>query len=292
MHNAEDELAGGGDLAARGTGPARQHDDAEAVYVLPWERPPSWLYLPHLLVDGNASGGGAGSGSGHAQPASASRGSPATMGDHVGLHGIQGRGNSPGSPRVARERHGESIPRSAERAIRGPDHGPGPEHGAARVRAQTRLAARNAHLQISLADHAERVSRRREREPSGVNQPTPADRMAALRRRVTDRAAEARGAAASATGAAQRGEGRRDGGGADRNEPCDGAAGPGEIACRARAKPSKEDVKIHQTLGMDGAAEQCEARGRTSPANADMAAAACFTAWHDDASGGPAGRVG
>ncbi len=139
---------------------------------------------------------------------------------------------------------------------------------------------------ISLADHAERVSKRRESNPSDMATPTAADRMAALRRRVMGRAAEAQGVASQGIGAGQGGEARHGGGEETREESCMEEAGRVASECSARA-PSKEDVKIHSTLGTGGAALHCGSRGRAASANADMAAAARHEAWHSSDGGGP-----
>ncbi len=63
---------------------------------------------------------------------------------------------------------------------------PAPLQDDVRCRAEARLAARNAGLAISLADHAERVDRKRAR--GHVTQAlSAADRLAALRRRLEER---------------------------------------------------------------------------------------------------------
>ncbi len=91
--------------------------------------------------------------------------------------------------------------------------------------AQSRLDARNAHLAISLADHAERVARRGD-EGSRPTTITAAERLAALRRRVAEKQAAGTGSGSAAggrtaddggghAGAASAGDtGGRDGGGA------------------------------------------------------------------------------
>ncbi len=153
----------------------------------------------------------------------------------------------------------------------------------------SRLAARNSHLMISLADHAERVSKRRMSNPLEAATPSAADRMAALRRRILGRAAEAQGAASQGVGAGQGGEDRRGGGAETRVDSCHDEAGRDATESSAASTPSKEDVKIHQTSGTAGEALDCGARGRAASANADTAAAACFVAWHDGDRGGPEG---
>ncbi len=144
---------------------------------------------------------------------------------------------------------------------------------------------------ISLADHAERVSRRRAREPLATDVPTAAERLAAIRRRVSSRAAEARGAASSTTSAALAGEVRRGGGEAVKEEACqEEEAGRATRECWTRA-PSNEDVKMHQTRDVGGGALQRGARDRAPLVNDDAAAAACYVAWHSGADGCSEARV-
>ncbi len=135
---------------------------------------------------------------------------------------IRGRSIAPGPIGRAHSAsvgdHPSADARSGGAAIRGRDHTPGArgsigaaaghvhEHegrgDAATSLAQRRLDAKNSHLTESLKAHAERVSKR---DAAGDRQPAlaPADRIAALRRRVAARSTDAGG------GAMARGEDRQ-----------------------------------------------------------------------------------
>ncbi len=117
---------------------------------------------------------------------------------------IRGRGTAPGGVDRAHSVMAEA-PRPVDEnnrgaSIRGHNHVPGTRRstgapdvrkhgsqgGAAASEAQRRLDARNAHLTESLRAHAERVSKR-DAAGDRPSTPTPADRLAALRRRVAGR---------------------------------------------------------------------------------------------------------
>ncbi len=101
---------------------------------------------------------------------------------------IRGRGCTPGASR----------PTSNQPAtIRGHLREPGTRrHEMGSSAAQQRLAARNWHLRVSLELHAERVSRKREHAQEETRRPEVEERMAALRRRVAERAEARRNGAA------------------------------------------------------------------------------------------------
>ncbi len=71
--------------------------------------------------------------------------------------------------------------------IRGPPAGPGPIVSARVSREQRRLDKLNAGLAQSFADHAERVARKRERAGGDERPATAAERIAAIRRRISAR---------------------------------------------------------------------------------------------------------
>jgi hypothetical protein len=71
--------------------------------------------------------------------------------------------------------------------IRGPPAGPGAIVSARVSREQQRLDKLNAGLARSFADHAERVARKRERAGGGERPATAAERIAAIRRRLSAR---------------------------------------------------------------------------------------------------------
>ncbi len=168
--------------------------------------------------------------------------------DGESLHSIRGRGRPPGAL-VAR----------SDRCMEGQVTTPkiGTEGGDARSRAQARLDAKNSHLRNSLADHEERVNRRRARQPSPETRPSTAERMAALRRRVAARAEGMKNATVGDTHAPRRS--------ADAGDQCDGS--------------TIEVVKIHWEHGESGG-EDCESSGGPVAATATGAAASA-AAWHD-----------
>ncbi len=279
----------------------------QGTWTLPWMRPPSWLYLPHLpggvdrpeaqeLGDeGRSSARGSDVGGG-GSPTSCrggltdredALGEAASAGTELGsgsrpnqgtggvaLHEIRGRALSPG--RVG----GGPL----DDAIRGPQLGPGARAADAQARAQLRLDARNAHLRRSLDDHEERVLKRKSQEAAASPGPSAAERLAALRRRIRERAS----ASDTATlGGTQVARASGDGGGGAGNqcgqntievskihlydgfEAAGNAAGitdvAGHSACDVRGSPSGADAGIDNI--------------ELPPAQA-TAAAARVVAWH------------
>ncbi len=116
---------------------------------------------------------------------------PARHGDdlhlrHPGeIRGRVGKAVQPPGPTSSPSRAGEA----SARRIRGHDAVPGPELSTGdvvRARLEARLAARNSHLQQSLADHGERVAKRRRCEDVPPRA-SAASRLAALRERVAMR---------------------------------------------------------------------------------------------------------
>jgi hypothetical protein len=188
---------------------------------MPWQRPPAWLYLPHLtdrqppFGDAHASGGvraddkggtedeadsrtcdgceyGA---SGAADRADAGGGGGAAVGGEADA--IRGRSMSPGRGVV-----GERI--------RGLGAEPGDRAARARRRAEARLEAANAHLCQSLRDHADRVAKRRAEEMrlgdgTAARALSASERIEAIRRRLAARSGgDARGVECEAHGATHR----------------------------------------------------------------------------------------
>ncbi len=126
---------------------------------------------------------------------------------------IRGRGAPPGAG--AQLRPGGQAHAADGAPIRGHDQVPGPPAGLERGREQRRLDARNSLLARSLADHADRVAKR---DLQGDRQrgASAAERIAALRRRIsarrgTEGATEAREAAHGAHGSGVPEVGHRDG---------------------------------------------------------------------------------
>ncbi len=198
--------------APRGSAPSASgapspFEQEERTWVMPWERQPSWLYLPHLLdrdtvgqQDGgetqahdgvdNVNSRGDDQSLGHARGGHLA--AAETRGDGAGgasvRRAISGRHAPPGPVHVASR--GDEVGGAAvgTARIRGPLTEPGPRcSGGSAATAQQRLNARNAHLGISLAQHAERVRKRNLECPNAGAGPTPAERIAALRRRIEER---------------------------------------------------------------------------------------------------------
>ncbi len=292
-----------GEIRAPGDGQETEHRG----WTMPWQRRPSWEYLPHLdeapsLLHGDAERPGAQSKLG--QPASSgwrasctideadrtgneetllahgARGEQHDAGkcDHGGtsatrrggaIGAIQGRDSSPGATTVGVTEEG--APAASSNQIRGHDTVPGPNTDASESRAQMKLRVRNAHLARSLADHAERVAKRDMRGDRPTTA-TAAERISALRRRITAR----QGATAElptqgpACGVHQ---------GAARHAE-QGAGNQWQSSGELHVQEySNEESKMHhgeavEEEGCRGAPSASTARGSA------MAAAAATVAWH------------
>jgi hypothetical protein len=190
---------------------------------MPWQRPPSWLYLPHLMEDhpglseaADASLKSDEDGAGtvktdeggcctttvmapHAVAAFAAPGSMELAASATGHHPSSGsspneiRGRSTSLGHRGGARANEPMDHGSEghvRRIRGPGPGLGQGAGGGRRRsAEDRLAAANSHLWRSLEDHADRVAKRKAAEARDGGRPcetmlSAAERMVALRRRI------------------------------------------------------------------------------------------------------------
>ncbi len=177
-------------------------------WVMPWERQPSWLYLPHLLdraedsqrdrveerppegessrssTDGNVDMG---------RELQVHAAEDATRGSKTGVgsagHAIRGQRDVPGTEGMASRSREVGGAAPAPTQIRGPLTEPGARsgRGGATATPQQRLNARNAHLSISLAQHADRVRKRQQECLNEEVGPTPAERVAALRRRIAEK---------------------------------------------------------------------------------------------------------
>ncbi len=156
--------------------------------MMPWQRPPAWLYLPHLAEDlatAPAEGGEGGREAGDDHGTGADEEEHPQGNASSGL-AIRGRATSPGCGR------GNEEQRARDAAIRGLAHEPGPAAAAARNRAEARLAASHSHIWRSLEDHRERVEKRKRedglrRRTEIGNTPSASERLAALRRRIEQR---------------------------------------------------------------------------------------------------------
>ncbi len=125
---------------------------------------------------------------------------PAAAGDRA--HGriaraVRGRDASPGAEEEHRREsamgHGSTA---GQAGIRGHGFAPGAGAEAKQQKARERLAARNAHLQQSLADHVERVANKMKTHggQEARSGPTAAERLQALKRRVAMKSSVASGA--------------------------------------------------------------------------------------------------
>ncbi len=202
-----------------------------------WEYPPAWMYLPHLGVGGGQDLRPA------APCASASLHASADDTPYVaGPAAIRGRDAPLGTRRAALPP--ASVVRAAAltnaaaandtsgAAASTSSHGRLPS--GAVDKAAERLAARNAGLAISLAQHAERVGLK---DAKGRRAPelSASDRMAALRRRISER----RGASAAPEPLDATTEGQE----AVQSATCERGHPSQSVP------PSIEDVKIHQLHG-------------------------------------------
>jgi hypothetical protein len=164
-------------------------------------RPPTWLYLPAQGIFGGdqyaisqldlsarvEAAPVPWTGrveEGHRGRASLQRGEPPRAGSAGGA--IRGRGPPPGSG-IADAGRSRTPRRSSPPSIRGQHAMPGARRADAGGLAQRRLEAGHAHIAISLLDHAERVAAKRERQGARAQEPTAAQRLKALRRRVEAR---------------------------------------------------------------------------------------------------------
>ncbi len=189
--------------------------------------------------------------------------------------GIQGRGQAPGRGGDLAAPGSHAAADGGPGQIRGLREEPGQRGTPSTSRAQALLDARNAAIQRSLSDHAERVEKRRQQAAPQEAKVTAVDRMDALRRRLADRVARRRsGEDISRGGDTEQG---RDVGGAGSQCGTERTRGEGERdAQTANPNPTKEVVNIH-----------CEERGEVvtssaSTAGASTAAgeAASYAAWH------------
>ncbi len=178
-------MARGGDHQGRPGGGSA----SGSGWHLPWGGHPQWMYLPHLGVGGGSDCIEAALRAKERRAADSSP--PARRGDdlhlrHPGeIRGRVGKAVQPPGPTSSPSRAGEA----SARRIRGHDAVPGPELSTGdvvRARLEARLAARNSHLQQSLADHGERVAKRRRCEDVPPRA-SAASRLAALRERVAMR---------------------------------------------------------------------------------------------------------
>ncbi len=161
---------------------------------MPWMRPPSWLYPPPHIYHGTDDGTQDSEAKRRRQQTAGPDDAEAIGGNAIAVEwptlaaatqsarhdGIRGRGPTPGA---------QSSNAVQTDAIRGPVDGPGAHQQDGRLSgAQQKLALRNWHLRISLEHHAERVNNKRNRAQGGSGGPTATERLAALRRRIADRA--------------------------------------------------------------------------------------------------------
>ncbi len=114
------------------------------------------------------------------------RSDPAVPAGTSAARTIRGQDSSPG-PGAGLAAHGGQVAVGAS-PIRGPTAGPGATEVGPLSRAQMRLNAKNSHLWRSFDDHADRVARRKAACQDDGGAPSAAERLAALRQRVMQRA--------------------------------------------------------------------------------------------------------
>ncbi len=245
--------------------------------TMPWQRPPSWLYLPSQGIHG------------HGLSEHLEDGVDADDAHGAGIRGdaIRGRLTAPGrdgqeattlrcaAAAAALGTHGdlnmEANPAGAARLH--------PARAGAKAIATSAKRASDYIMQAYFARHQERVMKRREAEGQAGQQATDsaAQRMAALRRRLEERRAVASqvGVSTSTSRGAEPSQ-----------SSCAGEAADSSCTWSPGAPTSSEDAKIHQGLGdrihvdpaerRGGPAENIDAGGVDNAA----AAAACRVAWH------------
>ncbi len=250
-----------------------QQQGAVAKYIMPWQRRPDWMYLPHqeYVMEGmhtkrrRLTGTGidmdiehAGNGDTASRPRAPTEMNREererrTQVQHgaqteraAEVHEIRGRIHAPGATEANKQQSEYALGEAGLMGIRGLGIEPGPKGDRAKNRAQQKLDARNAHLRRSLADHAERVARKdRDGARSGGGL-SASDRIEAIKRRI---ALKARAAELVRT-------------------PLEGANGDTVAGGPAAA---------HR--GTPGASSAVHNSGTPSTTAADEAAAR--TAWHD-----------
>ncbi len=202
--------AGGAACAIAGAWGVDRQTHEEMEWTPIWMRNPQWLYLPHLQ-DGQHS---------RDPPAATARAAddvrlraPAPVGR---VDAIRGRSRSPGprlgeAPRAA----AGTAPVDIAAQIRGQRIAPGsraegllptPHTGRLRGMADRHRQGSDGDqyvMRSAFAAHAERVARRQAALAGGAAAPSPADRLAALRRRIAERSCGPNSAGAGAGGEAQ-----------------------------------------------------------------------------------------
>ncbi len=172
-------------------------DDGLAEWVRRWSSTPAWLYLPHLegrKSDGEGDRDHAARRGDGILPANEGGGVSVLAPAESAAREIRGRGGSLGPNGGSTSSSGGAEGQRADDSIRGPLKRPGPTGARGAGEARARVTDLEAWLQRSRAERAARAS---DSNVGGVRNdvPTAAERLAALRRRVSARAAEARSAA-------------------------------------------------------------------------------------------------
>jgi hypothetical protein len=261
-------------------------DEALAEWISRWGREPSWLYLPHLKEakrDTGNEGTGAAAATGEA---SAMHGSDGGGAASAAVHVIRGRELSPGQGGTGDTATRNAAGVGAGAALRGHERRSIPGNSLRRGGARARTSELESWLQRMRAEEAQRAVKRSS-EASRGGQPSAAERLAALRRRIGARSTvEPRDGAEGETNAPTPTSGEAHGEG---SRLCMGPPG---------SPTSIEDAKMHlyqeggihnndpaAAEGVDGSeAVQrhpggvVEARGASASGDADDAARR--VAWH------------
>ncbi len=165
-------------------------DEALAEWINRWGREPSWMYLPHLREGGSDIAKDEADAASMAEGGSVTGGGGGGGATSVAVHAIKGRGHSPG-PRDSNDAtSGSAAGLGASAADQGHARRPGPGDVQKRSGAKARTSELEAWLQRAKAAQAE-LGAKRGGEAMRGSQPSAAERMAALRRRISARAAAA-----------------------------------------------------------------------------------------------------
>ncbi len=245
--------------------------------ILPWQRPPTWLYLPNQGVHG------------HGHTEQIDEGTDALADGCTGAQGVAIRGRLPtpgrgGQGAETTQGIGDDATRSGANIAEGVE-APAGEAAADNTRGGGRRGASSTKgadayiMDAYLERHRDRVKRRLEMDRLDGNQPaaTAAERMAALRRRIAER----RAAASHSTAADYLDRVTE----TDRADPV--AEAPRRACTKSPGAPtSTEDDKIHLSLGDGIQGDPAWRRGSATVTadgggtNGAAAAEASRVAWH------------
>ncbi len=166
-------------------------DEELTEWINRWGREPSWMYLPHLKKGGSDVAKEEAGASSMADGCAATGGGASGDATSVTVHAIKGRVHSPGPRDSNAAASGSAAGLEASAAGRGHARRPEPGNIQQRSGAKARTSELEAWLQRAKAEKAEQEAKR-SGEATRESQPSAAERMAALRRRISARAAAPR----------------------------------------------------------------------------------------------------